>query len=45
MKLHTLAPHWRKLWHDMVAECGRFALMLVAVAAPDKASCRPAALP
>ena len=32
MKLNTLAPRWRKLWHDVLAERGRFALMLFAVA-------------
>lgn len=32
MKLHSLAPRWRKLWQDVLAERGRFALMLVAVA-------------
>lgn len=32
MKAHALAPRWRKLWHDVLAERGRFALMLIAVA-------------
>ena len=32
MKLDSLAPRWRKLWQDVLAERGRFALMLVAVA-------------